>query len=440
MIQTTASAPETPQPEIDDAYDVVVIGGGPAGTTTAALCAEFGHKTIILERSGFPRFHVGESLVPETYWPLKRLGLIDRLRESAFPKKFSVQFVTETGKETTPFYFDEHKPCESSQTWQVVRGEFDRLLLENAVEKGAVARTDASVREVLFDGDRAVGVRAQLSTEPTERSVREIRSRVVVDATGQSAFLATRLGLKRKDNRLKKGTVWTYFQDAHRDPGKDEGATIILQTGGKKSWFWYIPLPDDVTSVGVTGSMSYMFGGARPEEIFDRELARCPAMQRRLENATRCTDYFTTKDFSYKSSQAAGPGWVLVGDAFGFIDPVYSTGVFLALKSGEYAADAIHDALLQNDVSAELLGRWQTEYNAGVELFRKLVYAFYTPGFSFGEFLRSHPEYHGNLVDILIGDVFKPGVGEIFDAMGEVLPPVDEPQKTEPTAAPNPAR
>ncbi|MFQ5733893.1 MAG: NAD(P)/FAD-dependent oxidoreductase, partial [Planctomycetaceae bacterium] len=425
MAMRTTSTPATrPQPAVDDAFDVAVVGAGPAGTTVAALVAEAGVKTLLLERAGFPRFHVGESLVPETYWTLKRLGLVERLKQTAFPKKFSVQFVTETGKETAPFYFDEHKPCESSQTWQVIRGEFDQMLLENAVDKGATARTDAAVREVLFDGDRAVGVRAQLSTEPTESAVREIAAKVVVDATGQSAFLATRLGLKQADVRLTKGSVWTYFRGAARDAGKDEGATIILQTEGKKSWFWYIPLRDDVVSVGCTGSMSLMFaGGATPEQIFNRERDRCGAIQRRLASAERCTDFFTTKDFSYKASQAAGPGWVLVGDAFGFIDPVYSTGVFLALKSGEFAADAICDALRHGDPSAERLGGWQHSYNEGVELFRKLVYAFYTPGFSFGDFLRKHPQYRDNLVDILIGDVFKPRVGEIFDAMGEVLPP-----------------
>ncbi len=426
MIDLHPPSDNRPQPEVDAVYDVVVIGAGPAGATVGGLIAEHGHRVLILERSPFPRFHLGESLIPQTYWPLKRLGLIDQLKQTAFPRKYSVQFVTEDGKESAPFYFDQYNPYECSVTWQVVRSEFDKMLVDRALELGAVVHTSAQVLDVLFDDDRAIGVRMMLSGDG-ERSTRDVSAQVVVDATGQSAFLANRLGLKQPDKRLKKGSVWSYFQGAHRDTGKDEGATIILQTEGKKSWFWYIPLPDDIVSVGCTGSMHDLFATGRgdAEQIFNEELTRCRGVQRRLKKATRITKYLTTKDFSYCASRAAGPGWLLVGDALRFIDPVYSSGVFLALKSGEFAADAIHDALLAADVSTARLGVWQPAYAEGVELFRKLVYAFYTPGFSFGQFLREHPQHRNNLVDILIGDVFKPGVGEIFEAMGEVLPPPD---------------
>lgn len=412
------------QPALDEEYDVIIIGGGPAGSTTATLVAEHGHKTLLLERSLFPRFHVGESLIPETYWTLKRLGLLDELKQSAFPRKYSVQFVSDGYKESAPFYFDEHNPHECSVTWQVVRGDFDKMLMDKAQSHGATIRTDGQVLDVLFEGDQAVGVRAQFD-EGDKKSVRELKSKIVVDATGQSAFLANRLGLKTPDKKLKMGTVWTYYRGAHRDSGKDEGATLIMQTEGKKSWFWYIPLPNDIVSIGCTGPLGFMFSKDRgsAEDVFQAELKRCPALEKRLTNATRDADYFTTKDFSYRAKQAAGPGWLLVGDAFGFIDPVYSSGVYLALKSGELAADAIDHALKKNDLSAETLGAWQPEYIQGLEMFRKLVYAFYTPEFSFAQFLRQHPEFKGHLVDILIGNVFRPGLSEMFDAMGEVAPP-----------------
>ncbi len=440
MIQTTFPPASTSAPPLQDSYDVIVIGGGPAGSTVGALLAEAGHSVLIVERGTMPRFHVGESLIPQTYWTLKRLGVIEQFKRSAFPKKFSVQFVSDGRRESAPFYFDEHIDHESAQTWQVERADFDRMLLENAIAKGAALRTQAQVLDVLFKGDRAVGVKLKL-TEPTSAAgappsepgappsepgasatgppqVREIHSRVVCDASGSSAFLSTRLGLKQPNLRLRKGSIWSYFRGAQRDSGKDEGATIIMQTEGKQSWFWYIPLRDDVVSIGCTGDMPHMFpGDSTPEQTFARELDRCPALQKRLHHATRCMDFFTTKDYSYGSSAAAGPGWVLVGDAYGFIDPVYSSGVLLALKGGEFVADAVHAALETDDLSGGALGSWQETYDAGVDNFRRLVYAYYTPEFSFGDFLRDYPQYKPNLVDILVGDVFKPGVSEMFDVM-----------------------
>lgn len=431
MIQPNPASPINYLPETAEFYDVIVVGGGPAGSTTAALVAEHGHSVLLLERSELPRFHVGESLIPETYWPLKRLGLLDRLRKSAFPRKYSVQFVSEGTRESAPFYFDMYNPHESSVTWQVVRGEFDKMLLERAQELGAVVHTSAQVTDIIFEGDAATGVKCRLLNEEGGRTERQISAKIVVDATGQSAFISSRRGEREPDPRLKKGTIWTYFQGAHRDAGKDEGATLIMQTEGKQSWFWYIPLPNDIVSIGCTASMSYMFGkdSGTAEEVFQRELQRCPAMQKRLTEANRSTDYFTTKDFSYYAGKAAGHGWLLVGDAFGFIDPVYSSGVFLALKGGQFAADAIHDALERNDFSAARLGQWQPLYKQGIENFRKLVYAFYAPDFSFGMFLKENPQFKSNMVDILVGDVFKPGVGDIFHAMGVVEPPVDSPLK-----------
>lgn len=416
---------ESAQPVLDEAYDVVVIGGGPAGASTGALTAEHGHSTLILERSELPRFHVGESLIPETFWTLKRLGLVERLQESAYPKKYSVQFFSEGLKSSAPFYFDQYKDCESSQTWQVWRDSFDQMLLDRAVELGATVHAKAQVIDAHFDGDRATGVRVKVAGPNGERIEKDISCKVLVDATGQSAFLASRLGLKETDPALKKGTVWSYFENARRDSGKDEGATLIMQTASKQSWFWFIPLPGNVASIGCTADMDVLFsGGATGEEAFNRELERCPAMVERLENATRVRDYMTTKDYTYHSRQGAGPGWTLVGDAYGFIDPVYSSGVFLALKSGEFAADAIHEAFRKNDFSAECLGSWLDEYKRGVDVFRKLVYAFYNPNFSFGRFLKMHPEFRSNVTDILIGDVFKPDFRACFETMGDVRPPV----------------
>jgi flavin-dependent dehydrogenase len=403
-------------------YEVVVIGGGPAGSTVATLLAQFGHRVLLLERSRFPRFHIGESLMPQTYWPLKRLGMLEKLRASHFPRKHSVQFVNEDGRASRPFYFSETNPHESAVTWQVRRSEFDQMLLENAEEAGVEVRQETRVVDVLFEGERAVAVRCQGPSGTQD----EVPSQVVVDASGQSALIAGKLKLRKADPLLKKASVWTYYEGARRDPGIDEGATIVLRTKAKQGWFWYIPLPKDQVSVGVVSSASRLLGSQRQaEEIFKAEVVNCPAVQDRLAPGRRVGPFYVTRDFSYRSSRCAGDGWMLVGDAFGFLDPVYSSGVLLALKSGELAADAIHEALVAGDTSGAKLGGWGASFTQGMNLLQKLVYAFYTHEFSFGDFLRANPHCRSNLIDLLVGDVFKEGVGRIFEAMGDVRPAED---------------
>ncbi|MFO0817713.1 MAG: NAD(P)/FAD-dependent oxidoreductase [Pirellulales bacterium] len=400
---------------IDNLCDVVVIGGGPSGTTAATFLAQQGHKVQLFERERFPRFHIGESLIPETYWVLERLKMLPKLKGSINVKKYSVQFVTERGKLSEPFYFLEHKPHESSQTWQVYREEFDQLMLENSREQGVIAHEGARVLEVLFEGERAVGVRVQLEDD----SIHEVRSRVVVDASGQSTMIMGRLGIREWDPILKKAALWTYWKGAHRDQGRDEGATIVMQTQGKNGWFWYIPLRNDIVSVGVVAGYDYLFQN-RPnkdlETVYFEEVDRCPGLQPRIKNAERCGPFRAAKEYSYRSQKAAGDGWVLVGDAFGFLDPLYSSGVLLALKSGQLAADAVHEGLVKNDLSGAQLGCWEPDYVRGMERMRRLVCAFYD-GFSFGRFVKKYPHLKGYITDLLIGDLFRDEVDQVWEPM-----------------------
>lgn len=398
--------------------DVIVIGGGPAGSTTAALVAEYGHRVLLLERERFPRFQIGESLMPGTYWSFKRLGVLEKLKKSAFVRKYSVQFFGASGRGSAPFYFHRHDPHESSVTWQVLRSEFDRMMLDNAREKGACVRQGTAVQEVLFDGERAVGVRARYS----DGSTSDVAARVVVDATGRSALISRRLKIKTEEPTLKKASLFTHFESGSRDEGIDEGATLILHTRTKDAWFWYIPLADDVVSVGVVGDIGYLLQqrAGTPQEIFEEEMDRCPPMRDRLRRARQLFPMKVTSDFSYRAHSVSGDGWVLVGDAYGFLDPVYSSGVFLALKSGEMAADAIHEAILNDDFSAKRLGKWGEEFIPGMEAVRKLVYAFYTKEFSFSRFLDDHPECLDGIVDILSGKIYINDVTHIFGPMGQM--------------------
>src|SRR5688500_13407930 len=186
--------------------DVVVIGGGPSGATASTLIAQHGYKVQLFERDHFPRFHIGESLIPETYWVLKRLNLLEKMKRSQFVRKYSVQFVSQNGRMSAPFYFTEHNPHECSETWQVLRSEFDQMMLQNAAEHGVEVNEGVRVREVLWDGDRATGVRVQYE----DRRQEEVPAKVVVDASGQSAFIANRFKLLVQDPELQKGAVWTY--------------------------------------------------------------------------------------------------------------------------------------------------------------------------------------------------------------------------------------
>jgi flavin-dependent dehydrogenase len=401
-------------------YDVVVIGGGPGGSTVSTLIAQRGHTVAVFEREKFPRFHIGESLIPETYWVLKRLDMLPKLQASHFVKKYSVQFVNAVGRESAPFYFWDNKPHECSQTWQVERGEFDQMLLENAREHGVSAFEGVHVLEVLFDGDRAVGVRIK----DTDGARREIRAKVVVDASGQAAMLQNRFKLRLWDPVLNKGAIWTYWEGAYRDTGRDEGATMVLQTADKHGWFWYIPLHDDIVSVGVVAPFDYLFKNRKGshEQTYTEEVEACPAVKRRVKDATRKTGYFVTRDYSYRSKQVSGDGWVLVGDAFGFLDPLYSSGVLLALKSGELAADAICDGLASGDTSAAQLGSWGDLFNQGVDRMRRLVCEYYD-GFSFGRFVRTYPELRGTVTDLLIGDLFTDRVDKVWEPLESLYPP-----------------
>ena len=399
--------------KIENNSRVVVIGGGPAGSTVSTLIAQHGHSVQLFEREVFPRFHIGESLIPETYWVLKRLNMLDKMKRSHFVKKFSVQFVGQSGRLSEPFYFNDHKPHECSQTWQVVRSEFDQMLLENAREHGVRAHEGVRVLDVLFDGDRATGVRVA----DADGTPHEVHADVVIDASGQSSMIASRFKLLVKDQQLKKGAVWTYFEGAYRDAGRDEGATIVLQTQGKKGWFWYIPLHNNIVSVGVVASFDYLFNNRGDHEtIYNEELELCPAAKQRVSIGKRATGFFATKDYSYRSSRVAGQGWVLVGDAFGFLDPLYSSGVLLALKSGQLAADAVVEGLANGDLSATQLGKWEPEFCKGMDRMRRLVCEFYE-GFSFGRFVKRFPHLKGHLTDLLIGDLFKDSVDEVIGPM-----------------------
>jgi flavin-dependent dehydrogenase len=398
--------------------DVIVVGGGPAGSTCSTLLAKQGVRVRLYERMKFPRFHIGESLIPETYWVLQKLDMLEKMKKSPFVKKYSVQFVNANGKLSAPFYFWDNKPHECSQTWQVVRSEFDQMMLENAREHGVEAFEGVHVRDVLFDGPKAVGVRLRRQ----DGSEEDVRSKVVVDASGQNGLLQHKFKLRLWDPLLNKGAIWTYWKGATRDSGRDEGATLVIQTPDKRGWFWYIPLYDDRMSVGIVRPFDDLFKDrGSHEQTYTEEVDRCPAVKERLSKGKRIAGYFATKDYSYRATKWAGEGWVMIGDAFGFLDPLYSSGVLLALKSGELAAEAIGEGLRAGDLSEARLGSWGPMFNQGIDRMRRLVCEYYE-GFSFGQFVKAHPDLRGTVTDLLIGDLFTDRVDKVWGPMEKMYP------------------
>ncbi len=408
--------------KMNDSYDVLIIGGGPAGATTSALLAAQGHRVLVIEREKFPRYHIGESLLPFTFQPLVRLGLIDQMRKSAFVKKYSVQFVSPSGKASQPFYFFNRYEQDVAQTWQVLRSEFDLLLLNNAREKGASVLEETTVIELLREGDRVIGVRTR---DASGKQV-DYHAPITLDCSGRESFAAVRNLWRMKDPGLNKVAVWTYYRGALRDEGVDGGATTVAYVP-EKGWFWYIPQHNDIVSVGVVAEGKYLSRGGMksPEEIFKREIGQNLWIKDHLAVGTQTGAYHLTSEYSFHSRHCASEGLLLVGDAFAFLDPVFSSGVMLALKSGVLAADAVHEAILAGDYAPSRFLAYGTFLREGIENMRKLVYAFYHPDFSFRTLTNKYPDLAGDITDCLSGDVNK-DFTRLYAAVAEFVP-VPEP-------------
>jgi flavin-dependent dehydrogenase len=413
-------------------YDVLILGAGPAGSSASALLSEQGHRVLVLEREKFPRYHIGESLLPFTYQPLERLGLIGKMKKSAFVKKYSVQFVSPSGRASLPFYFFNRYDRESiAQTWQVLRSEFDQMLLDNTREKGTTVLEETTVKELIWEGGRVAGARAQAKNG----EVTDYRAAITLDCTGKEAFTSVRNNWRVKDPYLNKVAVWTYYEGAKRDEGVDEGATTVAYVPDK-GWFWYIPQHNNRISVGVVAEGKYLTrGGVKsPEEIFKREIEQNLWIKEHLAAGKQVGNYFLTSEYTHHAKHCATEGLLLVGDAFAFLDPVFSSGVMLALKSGVLAADAVHQALVEKDFSPERFSDYATILRQGVENMRKLVYAFYNPDFSFGKVIKKYPDAAGLITDCLSGDVNK-DFSQLWKWIAEFVPLPDDLPVGQPLAA-----
>lgn len=396
--------------------DVIVIGGGPCGATASALLAEKGHRVILLEKAKFPRYHVGESLMPFCYFTLKRLGVLEEMEKHAFVKKHSVQFVSKDGKISDPFYFFQHLDHPAATTWQVERSVFDNMLLRNAETKGVDVREETEVRGFVYEGDRVTGVKAK--TKNGEEYT--VNATVTLDCTGRDALFLRKKSWRKRDPKLNKIAIWTLYRNAKRDEGLDEGATTVAYVDGR-GWFWNIPLRNNIVSSGIVAERDYLYRDSRdPREIYEREIEENSWIKEHLGEGEQFGEYWVTGEYSYRGEHCASDGLVMAGDAFAFLDPVFSSGVFLALKSGEMVADAIGDALEQGDVSVEQFSSYGEKLCQMIEVMRKIVYAFYDEDFSFGELIKRNEQIRPMLTDCLIGDLDGKDYTPLAEAMSDL--------------------
>jgi len=382
--------------------DVLIIGGGPAGSTAATLLARKGFCVTLLERERFPRFQVGESLLPYNNDLFERLGVTVPMTKGTFTPKYGAGFVTADGALGYTFRFRENLPEAYHSSFQVKRAEFDELLLRNAAANSVDVREETAVTAV----DLADPKRAIVTTSNGER----VEARFVVDASGHGAFLGNRIGGKEDVEALKKVAIFAHYKNVPRPEGRDAGNTMIVVL--RDAWFWLIPVSADTMSVGLVVSRDHLKScGLSAEELLDQTIAGAPYLAERVKKEDRVTQVYVRRDFSFSVKRRSGKNFALIGDAAGFLDPIFSTGVFMAMKSADLAADAIDLRLRKG--SMRLLRRYGRSFESAMNKYFRFIDNFYRREF-LEVFLQPKTDF--GLIPVITGIL----AGNIFETQNRL--------------------
>ena len=363
---------------MDLLYDVAIIGGGPAGSTAATLLAKAARRVIVLEREKFPRFHIGESLLPYSTQAFDRLGVREKLDRTFLPK-FGAEIVAACGTKGVKFYFKDGFRTRRDRAYQVTRSEFDKLLLEHSRDNGAEVREETEVKKIAFEEDR---VKIDIETSDGARSI--IESRYLLDCSGRQTTLGNFFKLKKSYDHLQKFSVFAHYENVDRGEGID--GTLIRMVRGLDRWFWMIPLTPTRMSIGVVmDTTTYRAMKLPAEAALEKCIGEQPMVLERMTRAERVSPVYSAGDYSYRNARLFGDRWLLAGDAAGFIDPVFSSGVFLAIMSAEKAADALDEVLNDESKKRRLFKDYSRRVNYVMDVYLTFVTSWYRRSKEFTE-------------------------------------------------------
>ena len=368
-----ASSPTSPM--MASNCDVLVIGGGPAGATAAALLAERGYAVTLLEKAHHPRFHIGESLLPANLPLLEKLGVADEVKAIGM-KKWGAEFVSPWHAHKQVFEFADAMDKSMPMAYQVRRSEFDEILIRNASRKNARVVEGCQVQEVNFLPENAG---ASIKAKHEDGAVETVHARFVLDASGRDTFLGNRFKTKKRNKQHNSTAIFGHFAGAQRNVGKTEGNITIFWF--EHGWFWFIPLADGITSVGAVAWPYYLKTREKQplEQFLMETIALCPPLNQQLQNAQLTAPAQATGNFSYACERSHGSNYLLLGDAYTFIDPMFSSGVMLAMNSAFVGADTVDTCLRQPQQAAAALKKFDHTMRVGPKEYSWFIYRVTNP-------------------------------------------------------------